>query len=99
VDLGAVVVSGKPTGPIAFPTLLSGEPLVHTTRPGAVEALATSPWAPVIAVGGQKQVVLYHSQTLEVLGVLPFTEGVPRVLQFSRNGSILLVAGGQGAKL
>ena len=99
VDLGAVVVTGKPTGPVAMPKGLVTEPIVHTTRAGAVESLASSPWAPVIAVGGQKQIVLYNSQTLEVIGVLPFEEGVPRVLKFSRNGSVLLAAGGQGAKL
>jgi WD40 repeat protein len=99
IDLGAVVVSGKPTGPAAMPKDLIAEPIVRTQRPGAVESLASSPWAPVIAVGGQKQIVLYHSQSLDVLGILPFNEGVPRVLQFSRNGTVLLAAGGQGAKL
>lgn len=99
VDLGTVVASGKPTGPVAMPAGLIAEPIVHTTRPGAVESLASSPWAPVIAVGGQKQIILYHAQTLEVLGVLPFQEGIPRVLQFSRNGNILMAAGGQGAKI
>ncbi|MDB5295444.1 MAG: domain, G-beta repeat, partial [Phycisphaerales bacterium] len=99
VDLSAVTVVGKPTGPIAFPAGLSAEPLVRTSRPGAVESLAASPWAPVLAVGGQRQVVLYHSASLDVLGVLPFPEGVPHVLRFSRNGSLLLAAGGTGAKL
>ena len=65
---------------------LSLEPLVRTTRANALTALASSPWAPLVAVGGQKQVLLYHSDTLELLGVLPFPEGVPHVLKFSRNG-------------
>ena len=57
-----------------------------------------SPWAPLVAVGGQKQVLLYNSDTLDLLGVLPFPEGVPHVLKFSRNGSLLLAGGGRGGK-
>lgn len=98
VDLGTVAVTGKPSGPVAMPVGLASEPIVHTARAGAVESLAASPWAPVVAVGGQRQVVLYHARSLDVLGVLPFPEGVPLVLRFSRNGSLLLAAGGEGAK-
>ena len=34
---------------------------------GPVTAIACSPWAPLIAVAGQKQIVLFHSDTGEVL--------------------------------
>ena len=61
-------------------------------------ALAASPWAPLTAVGGHKQVILFHSDTLETLGVLPFPEGLPTTLHFSRNGQILLGGGGIAAK-
>lgn len=88
--------SGKPEGPPPMPGRLSLEPLVHTTRTTAVSALATSPWAPLVAVGSQKQVLLYHAQSLELLGVLPFPEGVPNVLKFSSTGDLLLAAGGRG---
>ena len=44
------------------------EPLVRATRANAVTALASSPWAPVFAVAGQKQVALYNSDTLDLLG-------------------------------
>ena len=47
-------------------------------------------------MAGQNQIVLYHTDTLECLGVLPFTEGIPYVLKFSRNGSVLLAGGGRG---
>ena len=57
-------------------------------------AIASSPWAPVIALGGYRQVLLYHAQTLDPLGVLPFPEGTPYVLRFSRNGRLLLCGGG-----
>jgi Planctomycete cytochrome C/WD domain, G-beta repeat len=93
------IVRGKPQGPPPMPpTTLSLEPVVRTARPGALTALAHSPWAPLVAVAGQEQVLLYHSETLELLGVLPFPEGIPDVLRFSRNGGLLLAGGGRGAK-
>jgi hypothetical protein len=87
---------GKPATP-PLPGTLSLEPLVRTARTTAVSALATSPWAPLAAVAGQNQVLLYRTDTFALTGVLPFPEGVPEVLRFSRNGSLLLAAGGRGA--
>jgi len=50
-------VRGKPSGPPPMPSAkLNVEPLVKAARANAVTALASSPWAPVFAVGGQKQV-------------------------------------------
>jgi hypothetical protein len=93
------IVKGKPTGPPPMPTAgLTLEPVVRSPRADAITALASSPWAPLVAVGGQRQVLLYHSDTLELLGVLPFPEGIPHVLRFSRNGSLLLAGGGIGGK-
>jgi hypothetical protein len=93
------VVKGKPAGPPPMPpATLSLEPVVRAARDTAVTALAGSPWAPLVAVGGQKQVLLYHSDSLDLLGVLPFPEGTPSVLRFSRNGSLLLAAGGRAGK-
>jgi WD40 repeat protein len=89
---------GKPAGEPVMPGDLLLEPTIHTARTGAVLAMASSPWAPLVAVGGQKQVLLYNSKSLELLGVLPFPEGFPNVLRFSRSGKLLLVAGGVGAK-
>lgn len=89
--------TGKPEGPPPMPDVLNLEPVVTTQATTAVTAVATSPWAPLTAVAGQKQVVLYHSQTLQPLGVLPFPEGVPQVLKFSRSGTLLLAGGGRGA--
>jgi hypothetical protein len=93
------VTKGKPSGPPPMPgAKLNLDPLVRTTRANAVTALASSPWAPVFAVAGQKQVALYNSDTLDLLGILPFPEGVAYVLKFSRNGSLLLAGGGKGAR-
>ncbi len=89
---------GKPDGPPAMPQDLPLEPVVHTAHASALTGLATSPWAPLIAVAGQKQILLYHSETLELLGILPFTEGQPAEVKFSRSGTLLLAAGGRGGK-
>src|SRR5687767_9688857 len=61
----AVNDSGKPDGPPPMPGDLLLEPVVHTARPGAITAMAASPWAPLVAIGGQKQVLLYNPQTLD----------------------------------
>ncbi len=66
-----------------------------TRRPHPVTALATSPKAPLIAVAGHEQVMLYHEETRALLRILPFPEGVPFVLRFSRDGGVLLAAGGR----
>jgi hypothetical protein len=90
---------GRPDGP---PPMPEGKPklesVVTTPKANAVVALAASPWAPLVAVGGQKQVLLYHGDSGELLGTLPFQFGLPQVLKFSRNGSLLLVGGGRGGQ-
>jgi WD40 repeat protein len=99
IDLAASAGAGKPSGAPIMPSGLFRQPVVSTLRPGAVTALAASPWAPLIAVGGQKQVLLYNSDTGALLGVLPFPEGLPYVLKFNRSGALLLAGGGTAAKL
>ena len=71
------VVKGRPEGAPPMPALgkLKLDPVVVARRPGAVLALATSPWAPLAAVGGQKQVILYNTDTGALLGFLPFEHG------------------------
>lgn len=86
---------GKPSV-MPLPGRLDIEPVIHTKRATGVTALATSPWAPLVAIGGQKQVLLYDTRTRELKGVFPFPEGVISVLKFSRNGSLLLAGGGRG---
>ncbi|MEY4567513.1 MAG: Chromosome partition protein Smc [Planctomycetota bacterium] len=86
---------GKPDGELPMPASLLLQPVVTSPRAAAISAMAASPWSPLIAVGGQKQVILYHSQTGEMLGVLPFPEGEPQSISFSRDGRLLLVGGGR----
>jgi len=77
-----------------MPPRLVLEPVVHTERSTAVKSIATNPWSPLVAVAGQKQILLYNTKSLELAGVLPFPEGTPEILKFSRNGSLLLAGGG-----
>src|SRR5262249_55859533 len=92
------IVRGKPPVPPMPTKPLPLDPVVKTVKANAITALAGSPWAPLVAVGGQKQVMLYNSDTLDLVGVLPFPEGTPNGLRFSRNGSLLLAGGGRGGK-
>jgi len=98
VSLALSTGAARPAGPAVMPEGLPRQPLVETARPAAVTAIASSPWAPLVAVAGQKQIVLYHSDTAELLGILPFPEGIPYALRFSRSGAILLAGGGQNVR-
>ncbi|MBI3862071.1 MAG: hypothetical protein HY290_09265 [Planctomycetia bacterium] len=99
LTLGTIDVStDKPAGPPAMPENLSTEPLAVSPRGNAVTALAASPWAPLLAVSGHRQVLLYNLEDFTLAAVLPFPEGTVHVLKFSRNGSLLLAGGGRGGQ-
>ena len=98
IALSPNAATGKPDGPAAQPEHLPIEPAVVTQRAAAISAMATSNWAPVVAVAGQKQVLLYNSDTLQPTGVLPYNEGFIESLKFSPNGSLLVAGGGRGGK-
>jgi hypothetical protein len=87
----------KPDGPPPMPAHVPLEPLVHTSKKTAITGLAASPWAPLVAVAGQKQILLYDADKLELLGILPFTEGQPADVHFSASGQLLLACGGRAA--
>jgi hypothetical protein len=89
---------GKPAGTPAMPEDLATEPFVPQARPSAIVAMAASPWAPLVAVAGHKQVLLYRTTDYHLVGVLPFPEGAIYVLKFSRNGDLLLAGGGRGGQ-
>ena len=89
IKRGKPEVTPMPTAP------LRKEAIVTTQKANAVIALAVSPWAPLVAVGSPKQILLYHGDTMGLVGVLPFAPGTPHVLKFSRNGSLLLAGGGR----
>ena len=94
-----VSTANRPEGPPPMPENLRLEPYVRADRPGAAGAIAASPWAPLVALAGQGQILLYHTDTRELLGILPFHHGLPKVLSFSRNGKLLLAGGGQSATI
>ena len=98
VDLSLTAASfGKPEGAPPMPGDMLLEAVVRTVRTSASTGLAASPWAPLVALGGQKQVLIYNTDTLQLAGVLPFPEGFPHDVKFSRNGKLLLAGGGRGA--
>ena len=80
---------------VPMPARMSLEPAIRTARPGNATAIATSPWAPVAAIGMARQVLLYNTTNLQLIGVLPFPEGQVYKLKFSRNGDILIAGGGK----
>lgn len=97
-SLGFTAKAGKPDGPPAMPEWLPIEPIRLVPRQGPVVALAASPWAPLLAIGGERQIQFIHLDNGLPLGVLDFPEGGPYVLRFSSDGRWLLAAGGIGAK-
>ena len=80
-----------------LPAHLPLEPVIRTPHLDVCASIATSPWAPLAAVCGQKQVLLYRTDSLELAGVLPFPEGRPHVVKFSAGGGVVLAGGGVGA--
>jgi mono/diheme cytochrome c family protein len=90
----AAAGSGPPPMPVRLPALDLPEP----RRPHPVTAMAVSPRAPLLAVAGASRVLLFDTSARAALGALPFPEGTPFVLRFSRDGGRLLVAGGRHAQ-
>ena len=99
VDLTFAGGAGKPTGAVARPENVLLEPVIVTPRTSAVIAMAASPWTSLLAVAGQKQILLYDTDSHELAGILPYAEGYARSLKFSANGSLLVMGGGRGGKI
>lgn len=85
----------KPVGPPPMPVNLPKVNLPEAVRPLPVLAMDASPWAPLAAVSAMGHVRLIHTDKKTELGKLAFPEGVPHVVRFSRDGAVLLVAGGK----
>jgi WD40 repeat protein len=92
------ITRGRPPGPPPMPKAPLSQAHPATPRPAAVTALAASPWAPLVAAAAPHSVLLYNTDTLDLVGSLPFPYGQVNVLRFSRNGSLLLAGGGRGGK-
>lgn len=87
----------KPAAP-AMPQSLPTLDLPETARANPITALAASPWAPLVAASGHERVYLYDVAKRTLIGELPFPEGIPYCLRFSRGGATLLAAGGKGVQ-
>jgi hypothetical protein len=88
----------KPAGPPPMPAHLLLEPPVVTEKAAAIQSLAASPWAPLLAITSQRQVLLHHTETLDLIGILPFPEGDPVTLAFTPDARYLIVGGGVPGK-
>ena len=118
-NVAAMLAPVSPGQPASLPETLPKIELSKTVRPPIPQALAVSPGAPLFAVSGHEQVLLFgarekgsggegekkESPSLPIsrtphfafLGALPFPEGTIHDVKFSRNGALLLAAGGRGA--
>jgi WD40 repeat protein/chromosome segregation ATPase len=90
--------SNKPDGPPPMPEDLLIEPVVVTQKPGVIRDIAAHPWSPVVAIAGQKQVLLYNTDSQRLLGVLAMPTGFPEHVGFSRNGQLVFASGGIGGQ-
>ena len=86
--------AAKPEGPPPMPAHLLLEPPLITAKASAIHAIAASPWAPLLAITSQRQVLLHHTESHELLGILPFPEGDPVSLTFTPDARYLIVGGG-----
>lgn len=91
----SVSTDGKLDGPPAMPTKLPAIDFLKLTRPFPVLSMDASPTAPLIAVADQDQVRFFHTKTEQEIGRVAFPEGIPQVIRFSRDGVVLMVAGGR----
>ncbi|MFN6304269.1 MAG: c-type cytochrome domain-containing protein [Planctomycetota bacterium] len=91
----SVAAAGRPEGPPPMPASVLKQTPLYTAKASSISALGAAPWSPLIAVGGQRQVTLYHSVTGQLMGILPFPEGEPQSITFSRDGKLILIGGGR----
>ena len=81
-------------GPPPMPEVQLAAYTSDTIRPNAARSMAISPTAPLMALGGDKQVLLFNIDDFTLIGVLPFEEGEIYTMTFSLNGEMLFVGGG-----
>ena len=94
-EQAAVFVAARMDGPPPMPE--SPLPAAHALqRRGVVaRAIATSPTAPLAAIGSDRQILIYNLDTLQLMGALPFEEGDIFTLSYSVNGELLVAGGGE----
>jgi hypothetical protein len=82
-----------------FPNNMGLKPVVSLLQPAAVTVMARHPTRPLVAVAGRGQACLYDLESRQWIGALDGPEaaelgGDVTALQFTQDGSMLLVAGG-----
>lgn len=91
--------SATPDGPAPLPENLPqpSDPAV-LSRPAPILAMAASPRAPVLATAAPGGIAIYRTDDgRKLAGFLPFPNGQPNVVRFSRDGSLVMAAGGRAA--
>lgn len=99
IEGGLLETAGGATATVTPPKNLDGLTAVAALpRATPVTALAASPTGALLAVPGNKQVLLYELPAGKPVGALAFPEGEVHALRFSRDGKVLLAAGGVGGQ-
>ena len=98
VEVAMAAPAAERPATVPLPGRLPLEPAVRTDKPDVCSSLAASPWAPLVAACGQRQVLLFRSDSLDLVGVLPFPEGRPHVVRFSAAGGLVIAGGGVGGQ-
>ena len=94
-DYSSVAAGDKRPEVEPVPSRLPLIPQLVADRPSSVHSLMTNPWSPFVAVSSPKQVLVYRTSDFGLRGVIPFPEGQPESIRFSRNGSLMLIGGGK----
>jgi hypothetical protein len=94
-DYSAVSSGDKRPEVEPVPSRLPVVPMLVAQRPASVHSIAANPWSPYVAVSSPQQVLVYRTKDRALRGVIPFPEGQPESIRFSRNGALLVVGGGK----
>src|SRR4051794_39639526 len=69
VKIAAAGDSSKRPDAVPMPPRMVLEPAFEMVHAPMARSLATSPWAPLVSVASQRQVLLYNTRALELVGV------------------------------
>jgi len=97
IDGGLIEKAASTDAPVAA-TAGGLVPAMPFNRATPLAALAASPVSNIIAVPGQRQVLLFDGTDAKALGALAFPEGEVHALRFSIDGKTLVAAGGIGGQ-
>lgn len=93
-DIAVFSAAAVSDGPPPMPEVQLAAFQSDAIRPSVARAMAVSPTATLMALGGDKQIILYNTETFELIGALPFDEGEIYTMTFSLNGEMLFAGGG-----